>query len=46
MTGSQILKDQKLTNTTIQKLSNEILTLNIDKNEKAIEEFAQKNGNK
>ena len=46
VTGSQILKDQKLTNTTIEKLLNEIVTLNIDENEKTIEEFAQKNGNK
>ena len=42
VTGSQVLKDQKLTNTAIEKFLNEILTLNIDENEKAIEEFAQK----
>ena len=39
MTGSHILNNQKLSNTTIQILLNKIFSLNIDENEKTVEEF-------
>ena len=37
---SQTLNEQKLTGATIEKLLNEIFTLNTNENEKTIEEFA------
>ena len=36
MSGSQISNNQKLTNTTIEKLLNQKFTLNIDGNEKQL----------
>ena len=41
-TGSQILNNQKLTNTTREKLLKEVLTLNINESEKTVKELAQK----
>ena len=42
ITGSQILNNQKLTNTTREKLLKEVFTLNINESEKTVEELAQK----
>ena len=46
MTGNHILNDQKLSNTTIEKLLKKIFSLNIDENEKNSRRIWVRNGNK
>ena len=41
--GSKIINDNKLSKTTIEKLLNEIFSLNKRENEKLVEEFAEEN---
>ena len=41
--GSKIINDKKLSKTTIEKLLNEIFSLNKRENEKLVEEFAEEN---
>ena len=41
--GSKIINDKKLSKSTLKKLLNEIFSLDRDKNEKLIEQFADEN---